>query len=414
MTASLLVWLLLLPLLAVALVPAPVRGPAVARVLVLAFAVGTFLIGVGDTSLPALTAFARDSPEGALFVSLSAGLLLGGALPWPPREWRHWLPAMPLVLAGVVAAWPAFRVGPWLLGGVLGAVPALLGSALPAAAQPATVVAAPERTPIAGWIAVLVTVALAALDPMAAALLPPVIVVAAGAARPSWLPRGRVQLVLPVVATVAGVALGWLALTVAGDALAALSSFFVTAPVSTAAERWLALFAVITVAAMLAPWPLSRFGPGLVLAPAAAVLAFRLALSVAPSALGDWQPLLGLVLVPSAVMAALRGRWPTSLATVAVLAALRPGPLAVVAAAAAMLAALALVAVAPGRNLLDPGRVTFAGTWWHAVLATVGAVIGVMSVLQHEVVLATLLTAGLACAAARVRVEPKSHAVPPT
>ena len=413
MTTSLLAWLLLPPLAAVALVPAHARGPAVARVLVLAYAVGTFLVGVGDTSLAALTAFARDSPEGALFISLSAGLLLGGALPWPPRAWKQWLPAIPLAIAGVIAAWPAFRVGPWLLGGVLGAVPALLGSALPAAAQPA-VVASPGRTRVAGWVVMLVTVVLAALDPMAAALLPPVIVVAVGAARPSWLPRGRLQLVLPVVATVAGVALGWLALTVAGDALAELSSFFVTAPVSTAAERWLALFAVITVGAMLAPWPFWRFGPGLVLAPAAAVLAYRLALSVAPAAIGDWQPLLGLVLVPSALIAAFLGRWPASLATVAVLAALRPGPLAVVAATAAMLAALALAAAVPGRNLLDPGRVTFAGTWWHAVLATVGAVIGIVSVLQHEVVLATLLTAGLACAAARVRFEPKSHAVPPT
>lgn len=402
MTDDLLPWLLLVPLGATAIARPTDRGTAVGRVTVMAFAVATLLAGVGDLHHLALRHYAVASPGGALFVSLSAGLLLGAMLPWPPRAWRSWIGGLVLVLFAAWIAWPAFRPGPYLLGAVLGAVPLLLGAALPgpAPAEPASV--SPTSSRRAGWLIAAVGLGLALAGSLVAVLGAPLLALILGLAVAARLPHGRAQLLLPGVAALAAIVMGWLALTIAGDAMARMASFFTTAPVSPAAERWLALLAVVVVLATLAPWPLSRFGLGLALAPAATVLAHRFSLSVVPGAAGDWLPLLGMVLVPAAVIAALRGRWPEALAIVAVLAAWQPGPMAVAGAAAALLAAVTLTAATGSRNLLSPQRVTFAGAWWLATLAGLGCAAATVAVLEHEVVLATLLAAGLACAAARV------------
>lgn len=410
----LLIGLLLPPLLVCALVPADQRGPAVARLLVPGFALGTLDRGVGDLALGALRAHATGSPEGALFVSLSVGVMLGGAAPWPPRHWKSWTAALPPGLVALGAIWPGLRVGPLLLGAVLGAIPVLLGAALPATPRLASAAAATASSRLTGWLLLGLAMVLALAGPLMLVVLTPLAALGVAAARRGDLPGGLRQAALPAVATVAALGLGWLGLTIAGEALAEVASFFRTAPVSPAAERWLALFAVITVVAMLAPWPLQRWGPGLGLAPAAAVLAHRFLLGIAPAAIGDWQPVLGLALVPSAVVAALVGRWPLALATVAVLAALGSGPLSAVAAAVAMVAAVALVAMAGERNPLASGRVTFAGAWWAAVLTAAGAAAATVAVLAHEVVLATLLACGLACAAARVRAAPAAPFDSPT
>jgi hypothetical protein len=403
-TNDLLVWLLVLPLAAVGLVPATQRGPVAARFVVLTFAVGAMHIGAGGTSLAAITSHGRQSPAGALFVSLTAGLLLGGTTPWPPRGWRSWVAGAPLVLAAAWAITPAFRAGPYLLGVVLGAIPVLLGTALPSG--PRSIPASPShggRDRWLGWSmagAALVMVSLGSLVLVPLAALLPLLL---GSAAARQLPGGRRQLVLPGLATVAALLLVWLALTIAGDAMAGIAEFFVTAPVSPAAERWLGLLAVMLIVALLAPWPMDRFGPGVALAPAAVVFAYRVSVSVVPGAIGDWQPLLGMLLVPLAVVAALRDRWAQALMVMATFAALRPGPMSLIAVATAMTASLTLMLAAGDRNLLRPGRVTFAGTWWLAGFAAAGCAAAVVAVLPHEVVLATLLAGGLACAAARTR-----------
>lgn len=404
MTANLLTWLLLPPLAMLGLIPAAERGRVVGRLVVFAFAIGTLWVGVGDLHPESLRAYAAASPGAALFVSLSAGLLLGGLMPWPPAAWRSWVAGLPLVVAAVVIVWPSLRVGPYLLGATLGALPLLLASVVPAhAVRAATPPDAATGAARAGWLVLLVTLGLALAGTLVAVLLAPLAALVIGIAVSRNLPRGRSQVVLPAVATLAALGLGWLALTIAGDALAEVASFFTSAPVSPAAERWLALLAVILVLAMLAPWPLGRFGLGVTLAPAAATLAYRLSLSVAPEAIGDWLPVLGMLLVPAAVLAALRGRWPEALAIAAVLAAWRPGALTVVGAGASLVAALILAGTTGARNLLSPGRVTFAGAWWLAALTALGCAAATVTVLAHEVVLATLLAGGLACAAARVR-----------
>lgn len=410
----LLVWLLLPPLLAIALVPGDQRGPTVARTLVASFALGTLDRGIGDLAFAALRTHAVGSPEGALFVSLSVGVMLGGAAPWPPRQWKGWTALLPLGLVALWAIWPGLRVGPLLLGGVLGAVPVLLGAALPATARGTTAGEATGSPRPTGWVLLGIAGLLALAGPLLLVVLTPLVPLGFAVARRTDFPGGLRQLALPTVATLAAIGLGWLGLTIAGEALAEVASFFRTAPVSPAAERWLALLAVITVVAMLAPWPLQRWGPGIGLAPAAAVLAHRFSLGVAPTVIGEWQPVLGLALVPSAVLAALVGRWPLALATVAVLAALGPGPLSALAAAVAMVAAVALVATTGDRNPLVSRRVTFAGAWWVAVLAAAGAATATVAVLAHEVVLATLLACGLACAAARVRAAPAPRFDTPT
>ncbi len=403
MTDDLLWWLLLPALAGLAIARPAERGPVVARVVVLAFALGTLLAGVGGLATAELRGYAQASPGGALFVSLSTGMLLGGMLPWPPRGWRAWIGAAPLAVAGLVIAWPALRAGPYLLGAVLAAVPTLLGDAFPSRSA----VLAMSRDPVAhrraGWLVLVLALAVSLAGSLGAMLLAPICGLVVGLIVRRSLPRGRGQLVLPAVAAVASLLLAWLALTIAGDALAEAATFFTSAPVSPAAERWLALLGVVVVLAMLAPWPLGRFGLGMAMAPAAAVLAYRVSLSVAPAALGDWLPLLGMLLVPLAVLAALGGRWPEALVIASVLAALRPGGFAIAGAVAALGAALAITASSGGRNILRPGRVTFAGAWWLAALAAIGCGAAALALLAHEVVLATLLTGGLALAAARVR-----------
>ncbi len=400
-TIDTLTWLLLPPLVAIALVPRRERGGAATRLIVAAFGLGTLVAGVGELGASTMRAYAMQSAGNALFVSLSAGLVLGAASPWRRSAWPSW--ASVLVLAAATA-WPVVGLMHWggyLLGAVLGTLPLALGRVVPAS-SPANARDEPATLPVITALALsLVATALALAEPLVLVLLAPVVPLVWRA-----FPRHRAQiaprqLVLPVVAALAVVALGWLALTIAGDPLVRLGTFFAAAPVSPAGEQWLGLLGLVLVLAMLAPWPLHRYGVGVLLAPAATILTWRLAGSVAPDVLAGWQPLVGMALVPLAVIAAWRGRWVEGLGAAAIMVAFRPGVVALIGAALAILAALAFAVTAPNRNMLRPDRVTFSGEWWVAMLAAAGVATTAVAMLQHEVVLATLLAGGLASAAAR-------------
>ncbi len=369
------------------------------RLIVAAFGLGTLSVGIGELATTTLRSYAAATPGNALFVSLSVGLVLGAASPWRRRAWPSWASVL---LVAVVIAWPvlgAMRWGGFVLGVVLGALPLQLGRALPTG-RGGDDARSSLATGSALGLLVLATL-LSFAEPFALALLVPLVPIVWRLSRRERAGIEWAQLLLPAIALLAAVALGWLALTIAGDPLVRLAGYFTAAPVSPAAERWLGLLALVMLVALLAPWPLHRLGTGALLGPAAAVLAWRLAGSLAPDLLTAWQPLLGMVLVPSALVAAWRGRWSVALATAALVVALRPGPLALVGVALAIASVVAVAATGPSRNLLRPDRVTFSGAWWLAMLAAAGIAASAVALLQHEVVLATLLAGGLGSAAAR-------------
>jgi hypothetical protein len=212
---------------------------------------------------------------------------------------------------------------------------------------------------------------------------------------------------MPAVALALAAITGWLAMTIAGDPFVALGGFAMLAPLSPSAERLLGLLGVAVVVAMAAPWPLHRCAPGAVLLPAAVMLAHRFATNLAPGAMPTWRPLATLILVPSLVAAAHRGHWANALGSAAVLVALQPGVSTLVAAGVALLAALVVVR---GSGAADPTvsrRVTFPESRGEAVLLAAAMALAAAAVLRDEVVLATLLVAGVASAAARpVRQRP--------
>ncbi len=394
-------WLLLPPLAAIAAVPREARGVAAARVVVAAFAIASLFVAVGEASIPAIEAFAASAGGNPLFLSITAGLLLGAACPWPRATRQSAVALVPLVACVLWAIRGALHLPGLALGLVFGALPFLIGWVAPRRA-PLAVRGAVHRPT---WVALGVTLlaaGLTVLEPMAIALLAPAIPLAWRVAAGGREHRSARRLVLPLVATIAAAVLGWFALTIAGDPLARLVTFFGAEPVSPAAERWLGLLALVLVAAMQAPWPLHRFGPGVLLAPAASLLAWRMATSVAPDVLAGWQPVVGMVLVPSAIIAAWRGYWPTALGTAALMVAFRPSPLGMLGILLANGAAIGVAIEGATRNLVAPDRVTFSGTNWTAVLAGAGMAATAGALLHHEVVLASVLAWGLSSAAARV------------
>lgn len=394
-------WLLLPPLAAILAVPCDARGVAAARLVVATFAVAALSVAVGEAAIPAVEAFGAAGPGNPLFLSITAGLVLGAMCPFPRATRLSAVALVPLLACVIWAIRGALHLPGLALGTVFGALPFLVGWVAPRRAPRAASGHVHRPT----WVALGVTLlaaGLAMLEPMAIALLAPAVPIAwrIGAGGHEHLSARR--LVLPVVATLGAAALGWFAFTIAGDPLARLVSFFSAEPVSPAAERWLGVLALALVAAMQAPWPLHRFGPGVLLAPAASLLAWRMSASVAPDMLAGWQPVVGMVLVPSAIVAAWRGHWPTALGSAALVVAFRPEPLAMVGILLASAGAVGLAIDGATRNLVAPDRVTFSGTNWAALLAGAGMAATAGALLHHEVVLASVLAWGLSSAAARV------------
>jgi hypothetical protein len=151
---------------------------------------------------------------------------------------------------------------------------------------------------------------------------------------------------------------------------------------------------------LAAPWPFSRLAPLLAPVPATVILAHRLATDLAPQGIEAWLPAAAMLLVPSALLEAFRGRWAGALASVAVLGGLLGSSPAYLAGLV-----LALVAVTPSLRRSAVGgpsdRVTFFSSPWLAVPVAGAAALVIAVLLRAEVVLATVLTAGFATALAR-------------
>jgi len=391
-------WLLLPILAAVAVVEPALRGRAAARLAVATFAVATLDAAVGTLSPAVLHEWAATEASNALFVSISAGLAIGAVVPWPRREWREWLPGLPLAVSLVAALVSVIQWAPLALGVVLGALPLLLANAFPRSAAASRRVES-FGSPRTAWSIAVVAALLALLEPLLLTLVAPLLPVV-WRRGDDWRPVLR-TLTWPIIATVCAVFLGVLATTIAGSLLVRLGDFSLQAPTSLAAERLLAMLGAMVVIAMLSPWPLIGFGPGTVLGPAAVVLAHRFAVSLAPGGMPGWITLVAMVLLVPAVGAALRGHWAHSLVCLAALLALDGVAWTTVAAAIATVAAMATAWQGNG-NLLLGQRVSFPVARGTAVLAAVGLAVTPAVLLSDEVVLATLLALGLATAAARV------------
>ncbi len=217
-------------------------------------------------------------------------------------------------------------------------------------------------------------------------------------------PRGgsRARWPLAALAGALGlVAFTWLALTVAGDPFVALRGYAATAPLSPAGERLLATFLVLGLLGAFAPWPLHRLGDARPTLPLAIALTHAAATMVVPDAMRGWWPLLTMLLVPSALIAVARRQWEGAAGALAALAAIRPGPVALAAALGVVLWPTVLAVRPHDRGNSHPGeRVTFLGLRLGVSVAAMGAALVVMTVLDDEVVLGTLLAVGLALAAA--------------
>jgi hypothetical protein len=119
--------------------------------------------------------------------------------------------------------------------------------------------------------------------------------------------------------------------------------------------------------------------------------------------MAGWAPALTLVLVPVSVIAAFRGRWAGALSALAIVPVTAAEPWARGVAALAVITAVAVAARPPrDRPGADDG-VTFPMERWLAAAVAVSVAGVVAVVLPDEVVLATVLAAGVAIAAARPR-----------
>ncbi len=367
------------------------------------FALGALATASGTLEPGELAQYAARTADNALFVSLTLGLVLGALGPWPPRvEWRSAVCAVPLVAALLATGWSTVRWAPLGLGMIFGALPLFAALALPGGGQTRD---SDLRTAAPGWW-ILITVAIAAAEPLLVTALLPLPWLLPGR-RAGWPDAPWLRRVMPAVGTVLLAGMIWLALTVAGTPWVRLADYAVLAPVSIAAERLMAVLALGAVVAFAAPWPLRRFAPVLVPMPAIVLLASRFAANLAPSGMAAWYPGTALVLVPSALIAALLGHWRTALGTVALLGGLLgtpPGLIAgLVLATVAVLPSLRAVTADPVRD-----RVTFFGSRWLAPVVSAALAGVIVAILNVEVVLATILAGGLALLLAR-----PSAATPP-
>lgn len=387
---------LLLPLLAsVALLPAW-RGQATARLIIASFAVASLSIGTGSLAVDELAAWAGQGRSQALFVSLSIGIAIGGLGLWSRRGWLWWATALPLAAALLVVSWSSLRALPFLLGVVLGALPLLVATLVPrsvATGNPASVLIMGR----VDWFLMLVSIVAAGSNRLVLVTLTPMLPLLDRKPEPAV--RGKHHLVLPLLASLLLVALGCYAVSLAASPWAVLTSIGFEVPLSGSVERVVGATILAAAVAMVAPWPLHRLGPGITLVPAAAFLVYRIAGSIAPLGITGWLPLVAMLLVPSAIVAAWRGYWANALGSVLLLAVPRPGWQGL---AALLVAAVALVVTSPG-NPRPPNRISFPEGGLEAALYAAAMVLAATAVLSHEVVLGTVLTAGLAIATARPR-----------
>ncbi len=386
--------LLAIPLLAgPILAPERQRGQAMARIVVSGLALGALWVASGITSAAEIHAYAATDPSNALFVSITLGLLVGVLGPWPlPIHRTSWSSGVPLMLVPLALNLGVVRWGPLLLGGVLGALPLFAGLAIPGARR--------DRDPdlarsLPAWL-LAVTLLIALAEPLVLVMLLPVPWLLPW--RRAWARVPAARRVLPLVGLLLFGGLSWLAVTIAGTPWARFGSFAVTQPLSIGAERLLAVCGIGALISLLAPWPLGRLGPLLTPLPALVVTGYRLATTLAPQGVTAWLPGTALLLVPSALIAAILGQWRTALGTIALIGALTGSVTGLVGGSL-----LALIAVWPSlRPGVPANRVTFFGVPWRATLVATAVALVVVALLEVEVVMATCLAAGCAMVLARV------------
>ncbi|MEO8479526.1 MAG: hypothetical protein ABI542_07820 [Gemmatimonadota bacterium] len=396
--------LLAIPLLAgPVLAPERQRGQAMARIVVIGLALGALWVASGITSVADIHTYAATDPSNALFVSITLGLLLGALGPWPlPVHRPSWFTGIPLLLVPLGLNVGVVRWGPLLLGGVLGALPLFGGLAIPGARRDRD----PDLTQGLPASLLAVTLLIALAEPLILVILLPVPWLLPW--RRSWATVPMARRVLPLVGLVLFVTLAWLALTIAGTPWARFGSFAATQPLSIGAERLLAVCGIGALMSLLAPWPVGRLGPLLTPLPAIVATGYRLATTLAPQGVTAWLPGTALLLVPSALIAAMFGQWRTALGTIALLGALTGSVLGLI--GATVLALLAVWAsLRPG---VPANRVTFFSVPWRATLVAAAVALVVVALLEVEVVMATCLAAGCAIALARLPQRPALPARP--
>jgi hypothetical protein len=207
----------------------------------------------------------------------------------------------------------------------------------------------------------------------------------------------RLDVVLPIAAAIVLAALVAFAMSESATPFSVLTSFGFPVPLRGAVERVVGLCILTAAICMVAPWPLHRFGPGVTLVPAATLMVYHLAGSVAPLGIVVWLPAAAMLLVPSAILAAWRGYWANAVGSIALLMVPRPGWVGL---GSLLVMIVSLIVIAPG-NPQHPNRISFPDGAREATVLSLALALGTGAVLAHEVVLGSLLAAGVALAAAR-------------
>lgn len=363
-------------------------GAAAGQLIVAGLGLAALLQGAGSLDPRDLREIANQSSGGAWFVGITMGALITGACLLPDiRHWRSRLVAAPLLI-GLVLSVTVHAALALVLGGLIGCLPATLGrsSGGGTPAGPPAHGASAYRRP-ASLLLGGVAIVMAAAGP---ALFAAVAWCALGWHEWQGLRTARGARTMPILPAAGTLLVGvwtWLALTIAASSLVGLRAFATDAPVSPAAGEWLALLAVGWGIAMTAPWPLDRLADVRVQLPVAAVVLYLAVACATPDGVAHWQPLLSVILVPVAIVAAASRRWDGAAAALLLLAATRPGP--------GSLAAALVVALAPaGRRLATSDRL-------RSGAAGVGVALLVATLLRDQVLLAVILALGLAVLANR-------------
>jgi hypothetical protein len=358
-----------------------------------AFALATLQLATGSLDTAELTAWASQGSSQAMFVSLSAGIACGGLALWARRGWLWFLPAVPMVVGLLSVFWVALQPLPLLLGAVLGAMPLLLAGLLPRRSSDPTPVLLPFRP--APWARALVAVGVTATGALAMFAIAPLVPLIGRRRRPAAGPH--LDMVLPITATIVLVALVAFGMSEAANPISVLTSLGFPVPLRGAVERIVGVGILAAAICMVAPWPLHRLGPGVALVPAATLMVYQVAGSAAPLGIGAWLPAAAMILVPSAILAAWRGYWANAVGSITLLMVPRPGWVGL---GSLLVMIVSLVMISPG-NPQHPDRISFPDGAREAALLSFALALGISAVLAHEVVLGSLLAAGVAMAAAR-------------
>jgi hypothetical protein len=369
------------------------RGVLAARLLIIAFGLAALHQGAGVLGIADLQHYMRQGAGPQLFVSINIGLIVGGGLiPRPLLDWRQWLPGLPLTigLALVLSGGPN-----WLgliLGGVLGAVPVALAIALP---QPRSLQFEDSSSITPSIISLAVVVSVMSRSPLLLIFMLSVVAIIE-----AWLRNravtGRLTLpVLPIVAALLIMLAGVLSLSSAGGLLISVKEFLAVTPVSPSNERRLGFVLSAAVLTMSAPWPFHRTSNGAITLPAAIALGWVAANWLAPAGVLSWLPLFTGLLLASLLAAGGAGATTAMATSLAVLGALHGGTFGL-AGAVVLTVWTVLSRRASSTSDQYTGGAILNDHGWVAALLIGGAAMVMIQVLANEIVLGTLLAAGLA------------------